>query len=43
MYWRIMKVKGNGLGDVRLQLRPIVLFAIVAVFIGVKRYRQTLD
>jgi ABC-2 type transport system permease protein len=36
-------LKGNGLADVILQLWQIVLFAVIAVTIGVKRYRRTLD
>ena len=36
-------LKGNGLADVLLQLWQIVLFAVIAVTIGVKRYRRTLD
>jgi ABC-2 type transport system permease protein len=36
-------LKGNGLGEVALQLWQIALFAAVALMIGVKRYRQTLD
>jgi ABC-2 type transport system permease protein len=36
-------LKGNGLEDVVLQLWQIALFAAIALIIGVKRYRQTLD
>ena len=36
-------LKGNGLDDVVLQLWQIALFTTVALTIGVKRYRQTLD
>lgn len=36
-------LKGNGLGEVVLQLWQIALFATVALIIGVKRYRKTLD
>ena len=36
-------LKGNGLKEVLLQLWQIALFAAIALFIGVKRYRQTLD
>ena len=36
-------LKGNSLDDVVLQLWQIVLFAAIALTIGVKRYRQTLD
>jgi len=36
-------LKGNGPADIAAQLWPIALFAAVALFIGVKRYRRTLD
>jgi ABC-2 type transport system permease protein len=36
-------LKGNGITDVSLQLWQLALFALVALTIGVKRYRQTLD
>lgn len=36
-------LKGNGFNDVAIDLWQIVLFAAVALLIGVKRYRQTLD
>jgi ABC-2 type transport system permease protein len=36
-------LKGNGWQEIRLELWPIGLFALVAVMIGVKRYRRTLD
>ena len=36
-------LKGNGLEEVGLQLWQIALFALVALAIGIKRYRQTLD
>jgi ABC-2 type transport system permease protein len=36
-------LKGNGLVDIAPQLWPIALFAAVALAIGVKRYRRTLD
>jgi ABC-2 type transport system permease protein len=36
-------LKGNGIEDVVLQLWQIALFTAVALTIGVKRYRQTLD
>ena len=36
-------LKGNGLDDILLHLWKIVLFAVIALTIGVKRYRQTLD
>jgi ABC-2 type transport system permease protein len=36
-------LKGNGVGDVAPEVWPIMLFAGVALAIGVKRYRRTLD
>ncbi len=36
-------LKGNTFTDIRPQLWPILLFSVVALIIGVKRYRQTLD
>ncbi len=36
-------LKGNTLSDVWLQLWQIALFALIALTIGIKRYRQTLD
>jgi ABC-2 type transport system permease protein len=36
-------LKGNGFGDTLLHLWQIALFAVIALAIGVKRYRQTLD
>jgi len=36
-------LKGNGFEDVVLELWQIVVFMTVALIIGVKRYRQTLD
>jgi len=36
-------LKGNGLPEIVPQLWPIALFAAVALSIGVKRYRRTLD
>lgn len=36
-------LKGNGFGDIVLQLWQIALFAAVALTIAVKRYRKTLD
>jgi ABC-2 type transport system permease protein len=36
-------LKGNGIEDVAFQLWQIALFTAVALTIGVKRYRQTLD
>ena len=40
---RGIMLKGNGLEEVALQLWQIALFAAIALAIGVKRYRQTLD
>jgi ABC-2 type transport system permease protein len=36
-------LKGNGIADVAPEIWPIALFTAVALTIGVKRYRQTLD
>lgn len=36
-------LKGNGFFDVWQEVIPIILFTIVVLFIGFKRYRQTLD
>jgi ABC-2 type transport system permease protein len=36
-------LKGNGPADVAPEVWPIALFAAVALVVGVKRYRQTLD
>lgn len=36
-------LKGNGLAEIAQDLWPIALFAAIAITIGVKRYRQTLD
>ena len=36
-------LKGNGLWDIIPEIWPIALFAVIALTIGVKRYRQTLD
>ncbi len=36
-------LKGNGVGEVVLQLWQITLFAVIVLAIGVKRYRKTLD
>ena len=36
-------LKGNGLADIAPEIWPIALFAAIALTIGVKRYRQTLD
>jgi ABC-2 type transport system permease protein len=45
-YLRITRgilLKGNGLDEVVVELWPIALFTAVALTVGVKRYRQTLD
>ncbi len=36
-------LKGNGLGEIFPEMWPIALFVAVAMVVGVKRYRQTLD
>jgi ABC-2 type transport system permease protein len=36
-------LKGNGLFEIAPHLWPMALFAFVAMIVGVKRYRQTLD
>jgi ABC-2 type transport system permease protein len=36
-------LKGNGLAEVAAQIWPIAVFAAVALSVGVKRYRRTLD
>ena len=36
-------LKGNGFLDIAPEIWPIALFAVIALTIGVKRYRQTLD
>jgi len=36
-------LKGNGFWDIAPEIWPIALFAAIALTIGVKRYRQTLD
>jgi len=36
-------LKGNGLWEILPEIWPIALFAAIALSIGVKRYRQTLD
>ncbi len=36
-------LKGNGLAEIRGEIWPIALFTVIAVMIGVKRYRKTLD
>jgi ABC-2 type transport system permease protein len=35
--------EGNGLAECVPDLWPIALFVAVMLFIGIKRYRQTLD
>lgn len=45
-YLRIVRgilLKGNGLVEIAPDLWPIVLFLVVMLAIGIKRYRQTLD
>ena len=36
-------LKGNGFSEVCYQVVPIILFTLVVLFIGFKRYRKTLD
>lgn len=36
-------LKGNGLAEIAPELWPLALFLIIAMTVGVKRYRQTLD
>ncbi len=36
-------LKGNGVADIAPELWPLGLFVLVALIIGIKRYRQTLD
>jgi len=36
-------LKGNGLSEITPELWPLLLFLVVAMAVGVKRYRQTLD
>jgi ABC-2 type transport system permease protein len=36
-------LKGNGLVDVLPEIWPLALFVVIAMTVGVKRYRQTLD
>ncbi|MEY4939707.1 MAG: hypothetical protein RIQ93_1442 [Verrucomicrobiota bacterium] len=36
-------LKGNGLEDIAPEIWPLLIFLVVAMGIGVKRYRQTLD
>ena len=40
---RGVMLKGIGFEDMGRELWPIALFAVIMVFVGVKRYRQTLD
>ena len=40
---RGIMLKGNGPAEIIPELWPLVLFLIVAMAVGVKRYRQTLD
>ena len=40
---RGVMLKGIGFSDLGRELWPIALFAFIVLFIGVKRYRQTLD
>lgn len=40
---RGIMLKGNGLPLVMQNLWPILLFALIALFVSVKRYRRTLD
>lgn len=45
-YLRIVRgilLKGNGLAEITSHLWPLLAFLVVAMAIGVKRYRQTLD
>ena len=36
-------LKGNGLAEIAPEIWPLLLFLVVAMTIGLKRYRQTLD
>jgi ABC-2 type transport system permease protein len=36
-------LKGNGLAEIAPELWPLLAFLVVAMAVGVKRYRQTLD
>jgi ABC-2 type transport system permease protein len=36
-------LKGNGLAEIMPELWPLLVFVVVAMSVGVKRYRQTLD
>ena len=40
---RFILLKGNGAAEIAPHLWPLLLFLVVAMTIGVKRYRQTLD
>jgi len=40
---RGLLLKGNTLADITPQIWPIAIFAVLALALGVKRYRQTLD
>lgn len=40
---RGIMLKGNGLVDIWPSIWPIIVFMVVALLIGVKQYRQTLD
>jgi len=45
-YLRVVRgilLKGNGFAEIAPDLWPIVLFLVVMLAIGIKRYRQTLD
>ena len=45
-YLRVVRgilLKGNGVEDIWIHLWPILLFLVVVLTIGLKRYRQTLD
>ncbi|PLY08093.1 MAG: mannose-1-phosphate guanyltransferase, partial [Desulfuromonas sp.] len=45
-YLRIVRgilLKGNGLHEILPNVWPIVLFLLIVLSIGLKRYRQTLD
>ena len=40
---RGIMLKGNGFASTWPNIWPIIIFMVIALFIGVKRYRQTLD
>ncbi|MDF3056027.1 MAG: ABC-type multidrug transport system, permease component [Rariglobus sp.] len=40
---RGVMLKGNGIAEIAPEVWPIALFMLVAMFVAVKRYRQTLD